>query len=170
MKKGGKVRGTVGVLPEAERKGVGLDRSCATYVEPEDDVAVGRVARAAGVLFVTGGVDHDGVVEGACCFGTGYVSLGSCHLLFVTPPHAGGRKLDRMLCEWSGIRVFLSPPLDDLKASTPLSALFLSFSIVTPLIPSPSLSPPRCMSYEANTSLWHRPSKVSHRIRNSSSQ
>ena len=38
----------------------------ATYVEPEHDVAIGRKTRASCKLFVAGGVDNDGVVEGAC--------------------------------------------------------------------------------------------------------
>lgn len=37
-----------------------------TYAEPVDDVAVGWVAGAAGELLLAGGVDDDGVVEGAC--------------------------------------------------------------------------------------------------------
>ena len=35
------------------------------YAEPVDDVAVSWVAGAAGELFIAGGVDGDGVVEGS---------------------------------------------------------------------------------------------------------
>ena len=47
-------------LPKARRSRAG------TYIEPEYDVTIGWVARAAGVLLVPGRVDDDRVVEGAC--------------------------------------------------------------------------------------------------------
>jgi len=46
--------------------GWGKEEEKRTYAEPEDDVAVGWVAGAAGELLVAGGSDDDGVVEGSC--------------------------------------------------------------------------------------------------------
>ena len=42
-----------------------------TYTEPEDDVAVGWVAGAAGELLFAGGVNDDGVFQGSFVMGFG---------------------------------------------------------------------------------------------------
>ena len=81
-----------------------------TYVEPEYDVTVDWVARAPGKLFVTGGVNNDGVLEGACSFIIG--ALASIHSLFVTLCHAMQAKFV-MPREWSVVRhrpLFSTPP------------------------------------------------------------
>lgn len=49
--------------------GATLDGALAVHAEPDGPVRVRRVAGAAGVLLFAGGVDDDGVVEGACVDG-----------------------------------------------------------------------------------------------------
>lgn len=50
---------------DAAALGAAFDGAVAGHIEPDCDVAVGRVAGAAGELLVAGRVDDDGVVEGA---------------------------------------------------------------------------------------------------------
>lgn len=52
---------------DAAALGAAFDGAAAGHIEPANDVAVGWEACAPGELLVTGRVDNDGVVEGACC-------------------------------------------------------------------------------------------------------
>lgn len=116
-----------------------------TYVEPEYDVTVGWAARAPGKLFVTGGVNDDGVLEGACSFIIG--ALASIHSLFVTLCHATQEAKIVMPREWSVVRhrpLFFNTPNNPHS----LSALALScFLFSTASVPSQSSCLPLSMSF-----------------------
>lgn len=42
-----------------------MGREEETYSKPVDDMGVGRVSSATGVLLITRGLDHNGVIEGS---------------------------------------------------------------------------------------------------------
>lgn len=142
------------VLPEA--KGVGLqlvrrESGEGTYVEPEYNVTIGWVTRAPGKLFVAGGVDDDGVLEGAYCFIVG--ALAFAYWYVIRFPRAMQRKTTKILnAGASGVSSASSPFLNTPNSARSLLALFLSLFLISTLAtPSPSSSPPFSTSYKEST-------------------
>ena len=62
----GLLRTDVVHLVDGAALGAALDRAVARHGQPVDDVRVGGAAGATDVLLVTGRVDDDGVLWGAC--------------------------------------------------------------------------------------------------------
>ena len=146
------------MLPEARRRSSMLGLRGITYIEPEYDVAIGWVARAAGVLFIPGRVDDDRVVEGAYCFKFGVLAF--YFICFVNlPQEKSDRNVTVARVEW---RRCLLPPffLNTLESPHSVSGRSLSyFSLSTPSLPSPSSSLPSSTSRKGDTS--RRPHSLS---------
>lgn len=67
-------------------------------------MTIDRVARAPGKLFVAGGVNDDGVLEGTYFFIIGALAFVDWFLIRYS--HAMQKSKSQMLCEWSVVRVF----------------------------------------------------------------